>query len=169
MSRKAAILGLGRRGEAWAQLCLNAGWLVRAFDPAPNAASAVARLPGLRREDTISAAVTGADWVICSVPDRLELIQTVVKRAQAEAPHHALVAVASPGHDIERLQACTMRPGQVVRLIETSAGGLAFDVTERNSGELKHLAEAFSTELAAIRSLRSAPGAYSGEADAESA
>lgn len=169
MSRRAAILGLGRRGEAWARLCLDAGWLVRAFDPAPNAASAVVRLPGLRREDTISAAVRGADWVICSVPDRLELIQMVLKRAQAEAPRQAIVAVASPGHDVDSLQACAMRPGQVVRLVERDTGGVALDVTERNAGEVKQVAEAFSAELAALRSLVAAPKPYSGEADAESA
>ncbi|MEM7718685.1 MAG: carnitine 3-dehydrogenase, partial [Pseudomonadota bacterium] len=65
MSRSAAILGLGRRGEVWADLCLQAGWSVSAFDPSPGAASAVTRLPGLERRDTISSAVRGADWIIC--------------------------------------------------------------------------------------------------------
>lgn len=169
MSRRAAILGLGRRGEAWARLCLDAGWHVRAFDPAPNAASAVTRLPGLRREGTISAAVRGADWVLCSVPDRLELIQMVLKRAQAEAPASAIVAVASPLFDIEALQACTMRPGQVVRVHDMEAGGLALDVTDRNAGELKQLAKAMSAELAAMRSLQEFGGSYPDGADAESA
>ena len=118
---------------------------------------------------TISAAVRGADWVICSVPDRLELIQMVLKRAQAEAPRQAIVAVASPGHDVDSLQACAMRPGQVVRLVERDTGGVALDVTERNAGEVKQVAEAFSAELAALRSLVAAPTPYSGEADAESA
>ncbi|MEL7151211.1 MAG: NAD(P)-binding domain-containing protein [Pseudomonadota bacterium] len=169
MSRRASILGLGRRGETWAGLCLDAGFDVRAFDPAPNAASAVARLPGLRREDTISAAVRSADWVICSVPDRLELIQMVLQRAQAEAPAHALVAVASPLHDIDALQSCAMRPGHVMRLVDTVGGGVALDVTDRNGLDAKQLGEALSTELAALRSLCAANVTYSDGPDAESA
>jgi len=169
MSRRAAILGLGRRGENWANLCLEAGWVVRAFDPAPGAASAVARLPGLRREDTISAAVRGANWVICSVPDRLELIQMVLQRAQAEAPPQAVIAVASALYDVDALQSCAIRPGQVVRLVGTGAGGVALDVTDRNADDLKHLAQTLSTELAAVGSLRDEGAAYPGGADAESA
>ncbi|MGR3514233.1 MAG: NAD(P)-binding domain-containing protein [Paracoccaceae bacterium] len=168
MSRRAAILGLGRRGEAWAGLCLNAGWEVRAFDPAPNAASAVARLSGLVREGTISGAVRGADWVICSVPDRLELIQMVLQRAQAEAPE-AVIAVASPLFDVDALQSCAIRPGQVVRVVDAEAGGVALDVTDRNAEPLRVMAEQLSTELAAVRSLREVGSVYSDGADAESA
>ncbi|MEO1536427.1 MAG: NAD(P)-binding domain-containing protein [Pseudomonadota bacterium] len=169
MNRNAAILGLGRRGEAWARLCLDAGWSVRAFDPAPNAASAVARLPGLKREDTISSAVRHANWIICSVPDRLELIQMVVQRAQAEAPQQAVVAVASPVFDIEAIQGCAIRPGQVLRLCETPGGGVALDVTERNAPDLKSLAQKLTMELAALRSLGDDPTTQDDGADAESA
>lgn len=169
MSRSAAILGLGWRGEGWAGLCLQAGWRVCAFDPAPSAASAVVRLPGLDRRDTISSAVRGADWIVCSVPDRLELIQKVVQRAQAEAPENAIIAIASRDHDVETLQSCAVRPAQVVRLIDPTAGGVALDVSERNTADLKRLAKLLSAELAAIRSLRvgSAPEGY--ESDTESA
>ncbi|MEM7752595.1 MAG: NAD(P)-dependent oxidoreductase [Pseudomonadota bacterium] len=169
MSRRAAILGLGRRGEAWASLCLEAGWDVSAFDPAPNAASALARLPGTRRAETISTAVRGADWIVCSVPDRLELVQMVLQRAQAEMPPNGVVAVASPLYDVEALQSCTIRPGQIVRLAESEAGGVALDVTERNTPEFRMHAEALAAELAAVCSLRAGVGPDSYGADAESA
>lgn len=169
MSRSAAILGLGRRGEDWAGLCLRAGWSVCAFDPAPGAASAVARLPGLDRRETISSAVRHADWIICSVPDRLELVQKVIQRAQAEAPPSAIIAVASSDHDIETLQSCAVRPAQVVRLVEPVAGGVALDVSERNTPDLRHIAETLSAELAAVRSLAAEDGTADYESGAESA
>lgn len=169
MSRRAAILGLGRRGEAWASLCLDAGWEVCAFDPSPSAASAFGRLRGARRAETISTAVHGADWVVCSVPDRLELVQMVLKRAQAEMPETGIVAVASPLHDIEALQSCAVRPGQVVRLAEPEAGGVAFEVTERNIPGFRALAATLAAELAAIRSLSTGFGPDVQDTDAESA
>ncbi len=169
MSRRAAILGLGRRGEHWAGLCLGAGWDVCAFDPAVNAASAVARLPGLRRVETISMAARRAELILCCVPDRLELIQMVVQRAQAEADEGSVVAVVSGAHDIDALQSCSIRPGQVVRLAPSDDGGIALDVTSRNAPDLKDAAGALMAELAALQSLQ--PGDFSSdhEASAESA
>jgi 3-hydroxyacyl-CoA dehydrogenase len=169
MSRRAAILGLGRRGEAWAALCLKAGWDVRVFDPAPNAASALGRLPGARRSETISTAVRGADWVVCSVPDRLELVQMVLQRAQAEMPGTAVVAVASPAHDVEALQSCTVRPGQVVRLVEPEAGGVMIEVTERNAPDFRQSAEFLAAELAAVLSFPRSADHDARGTDAESA
>lgn len=168
MSRRAAILGLGRRGEAWAGLCLKAGWDVHSFDPAPSTASAVARLPGLVSAGTISGAVRGADLVICSVPDRLELIQMVLKRVQAEASPEAVIGVASAGHDIEAIQTCSFRPGQIIRLIEPEAQGVAYDVTDRNPPEMRQWAECLAAELAAVLSFVPPPEDHQ-EWDAESA
>ncbi|MEM6386176.1 MAG: NAD(P)-binding domain-containing protein [Pseudomonadota bacterium] len=169
MTRRAAVLGLGRRGEVWARLCLDAGWRVRAFDPAPNAASAVVRLTGIERNETISAAVRGADWVICSVPDRLELIQMVVQRAQAEAPDGALIGVVSPQFDVQAIQSCALHAGQVVRLLTSATGGIAFDVTERNTSAVRQRAEQLAAELAACSSVRGTQEAPSIGPDAESA
>ena len=169
MSRRAAILGLGRRGEAWAALCLQAGWDVRAFDPAPNAASAVARLPGVHRAETISTAVRGVDWTVCCVPDRLDLVQMVLRRAQAEMPSMAVVAVASPLHDVEALQSCTVRPDQVVRVLGPEAGGVMLEVTERNAPEFRQTAERLAAELAAVLSLNANDDGGVQGSDAESA
>lgn len=150
MSRRAAILGLGRRGEAWAALCLQAGWLVRSFDPAPGTASAVARLPGLTPAGTISGAVRDVDLVVCSVPDRLELIQMVLKRVQPEVGPATVVAVPSLSYDAEALQSCSIRPAQIIRLAQADADGVAFDVTDRNASDMRRQAELLSAELAAV-------------------
>lgn len=168
MSRRAAVLGLGRRGEAWAALCLNAGWDVYSFDPAPSTASAVARLSGLVSAGTISGAVRGAELVICSVPDRLELIQMVLKRVQAETSLDAVIGVASTSHDIEAIQACSFRSGQIIRLVEPEARGVAFDVTDRNPPEARQRAELLAAELAAVLSFAPPPADHQGW-DAESA
>lgn len=164
MSRRAGILGLGRRGLAWARTCRDAGWHVSAFDPAPGAHPSGVSVAG-----TISAAVSRADWVFCCLPDRLELVRMVLQRAQSEAPANAILAVVSRDHDVEAVQSCAIRPAQVVRVDETGSGGIALDVTDRNPPELRHMAEATFAELAAIRSLIAPPPPDDHEMDAESA
>lgn len=168
MSRRATILGLGRRGEAWAALCLTAGWQLRSFDPAVSTASAIARLPGIMPAGTISGAVRDADLVICCVADRLELIQMVLKRVQAESPQAAVIGVASATHDIEALQSNSIRPGQIIRLAEPEGEGVAFDVTDRNPPETRQAAKLLSAELAAVLSFTPPPADRHGW-DAESA
>lgn len=169
MTRRAAILGLGERGLHWAHTCLNSGWVVRGFDPEPEADCGVAWPRDWKREATISATVQRADWVFCCLPERLELVQMVIQRAQAEAPKGAVIAVASRQHDIDALQGCAIRPGQVLRLSEAAGGGLSLDVTDRNHAEMRAHVRAGFAELAAIRSL--VPPVMDGpqEEDAESA
>ena len=156
MKRRVAILGLGARGNDWAHTCLGAGWTVDAFDPAPEGAAALAGEPGFRREATISGAVKRADWILCCLPERLELIQTVMQRALAAAPEGAVIAVATRVHDVDVLQNCTIRPGQIVRLAETEEGGVTLDVTKRNAEEMRQAVERAFAELAAVRSLQPA-------------
>ncbi len=168
MTRRVAILGLGDRGVRWAETFHSSGWAVAGFDPDPTAGNPLSKLPDWRREKTISSTVQGADWVFCCLPDRLELMQMVLQRAQAEAPASAIVAVAARTHDIEAVQACTIRPGQVVRVTETDEGGLALDVSERNMPETRAVARAGLAELAAVLSIH--PGeAEDQNRDAESA
>jgi hypothetical protein len=165
MTRRAAILGLGSRGLFWADACDTSGWVLRAFDPDPLARA----LPkGIRRESTISATVRGADWVICCLPERLELVQKVVQRAQAEAPREAIIAIDSDRFDIDTLQSCALRPAQVVRLTGNAADGVAFDVTDRNLPDLRRTLQADIAELAAVVSLMPPP-AKGGAQEAESA
>lgn len=154
MTRRVAILGLGDRGVRWARTFHSSGWAVAGFDPDPSAGKPLNKLPDWRREKTISSTVQGADWVFCCLPDRLELMQMVLQRAQAEAPASAIVAVAARTYDIEAVQACTIRPGQVVRVTETDDGGLALDVSERNIPETRAVAREGLAGLAAVLSMQ---------------
>lgn len=169
MSVRGTILGLGRRGEMLASFCLKAGWEVRAFDPAPLAAAAEARLDGLRRSDTISSAVRHADWVFCCLPDRIELIQKVMQRAQYEAPDNALMAVVSSSYDIETIQSCAMRPSQVFRISMAGDGACTLDMAERNPEDARRRAKRVAEDLAAVGSLFGLHDSSPPDEDAESA
>ena len=79
-----------------------------------------------------------------------------------------LIGVASLVHDVEALQSCSIRPGQIIRLAEPEAEGVAFDVTDRNPPETRQQVRLISAELAAVLSL--APPQVSDQGwDAESA
>jgi hypothetical protein len=169
MTRHAAILGLGTRGSGWASTCLAAGWDVHGFDPAPEGLITAFWPEGCRRETTISGAVHRAEVIVCCLPERLELVQMVLQRAQAEAPRTALIAIASRQFDIDALQGCALRPGQVIRLNETDDGAVALDVTDRNAPELRAEARSVFAEFAAVRSIYPAPTEDDHELGAESA
>ena len=156
MSRRVAILGLGDRGSRWADAFHTSGWLVSGFDPDAAAGRQLAGHADVRREQTISATVHGANWVFCCLPERLELMQMVLQRAQAEAPRDALIAVTSRDHDVEDIQNCVLRPPEVVRIVETEDGTLALDVTERNPSAVRAEAQQVLAELAAMLSLEPA-------------
>ena len=158
MTRRVAILGLGARGARWAEAFHRSGWVVTGFDPEPLAGRNLTRLSDWSRQDTISATVQGADWVVCCLPERLELMQMVLKRAQAEAPKEAIVAVASRTHDIEAVQACAMRPAHVFRVTEAEDGALSLDASDRNAPEARSAARDGLAELAAVLSLSAPDG-----------
>lgn len=160
MSRRVAVLGLGARGTRWARACLDVGWEVAGFDPDDRAGRTLGGA-GWRREGTISATVRRADWVICCLPERLELVQMVIQRVQAEAPRSAGVAVDIRGQDVEAVQGCALRPGQVVRVCERPDGGVALDVSSRNDEALRDEATGLLAELTAVLSLD--PGAIPAE------
>lgn len=159
MTRRVAILGLGARGTYWAETFHRSGWAVSGFDPDPIAGRRLARMSDWTRETTISATVKKADWVFCCLPERVELMQMVLKRAQAEAPAGAVVAVATRQHDIETVQACAMRPSQVVLVALTDEGSLALNLSEKNSAELRAAAKDGLAELAAVLSADAGPDA----------
>ncbi|MEK6217158.1 MAG: 3-hydroxyacyl-CoA dehydrogenase NAD-binding domain-containing protein [Boseongicola sp.] len=131
MTRKAAILGLGQSGGAWAHRFHAAGWNVAGFDPEPLAEGTPNFQHDWRRETTISAAVHGADWVVICVPERLELLRKVIQRAQAEAPKDAIIAVAARIFDIEDIQGCAVRPNCVIRVNTGETGGFIVDLTSK--------------------------------------
>lgn len=165
MTRRVAILGLGSRGLSWAAACDGSGWLVRGFDPDPLAGKANWSRDW-RREGTISATVARADWVFCCLPERLELVRAVLRRAQAEAPREAVIAVSSQGIDLDTLQSCVVRPAQVIRLNAAPEGGVAADFSDRTPRDLRVAAQSDIAALTAIFSLapREDPDAQMGGA-----
>ena len=138
MSGCAAILGLGARGARWAETCLAAGWEVRGFDPDDRSGLGLADGAAFRRETTISAVVRNADWVICCLPERLELMRTVIQRAQAAASESAVIAVVSSAYDADTIQTCAIRPGRVFRIQNAPSGDASMEVTGQNDAEMRH-------------------------------
>lgn len=147
MNKKAAVLGLGERGKAWAEAFRDAGWRVSGFDPEQGVSGLAAGSRGWRREETISTTVAYADWVVFCLPDRLELMQKVIQRAQAEAPERAVLAVSSRQHDIDAVQGCAIRPAQVILVTGAPASGVELNVTGRNAADLKLDALAVLSEV----------------------
>ncbi len=153
MSRRAAILGLGQRGSGWADACLASGWQVSGFDPDARAGGLLTQDATARRAATISETVGRADLIITGLPERLELVQMVLQRAQASAPEDAVLCVDTQLFDLEDLQSCAIRPGHIFRLSETETGSIALDTSPRNRPQLCQSAEMLVTELMAARSL----------------
>lgn len=149
--RRAAILGLGRRGQFWLRTALNSGWHVSGFDPDP-AALPASRRSEWRREHTISATVKDADWMICCLPERLELMQKVIQRAQAEAPDACIIAVDTH-FDVENVQSCAMRRDQLVRVTFDNTAGFSLSVSAYNAPALKQEVTRTLAEFAATLSL----------------
>ncbi|SIT83565.1 carnitine 3-dehydrogenase [Yoonia rosea] len=131
--KTAAIIGGGVIGGGWAARFLLMGWDVRVFDPDPEAArkidevlnNARRSLPGLSDvalpaegqlsvHGTMSAAVTGVDWVQESVPERLELKRKVYQTLQEHCPHDAVIGSSTSGFKPSELQGCATRPEQIV-------------------------------------------------------
>ena len=147
MSRKAAILGLGARGVLWAGLFRDAGWRVSGFDPDPLANGLPRDSRGWRRETAISTTVAHADWVLCCVPDRLELVQKVLQRAQAEAPASAIIAVSTRLQDADAVQSCAIRPAQVIVISGDRVRDFGLNLTPRTTPEVKIAALATLSEI----------------------
>ncbi|NNE82032.1 MAG: hypothetical protein HKN18_17320 [Silicimonas sp.] len=158
MTGRAAILGLGRRGTRWAEACQKAGWEVVGFDPDDRAGRTLAGDKTWHREQTISGTVKGVDWVICCLPERLELMRTVVRRAQAAAPEGAMIAVASRTFDIDAIQGCSIRPSRVFRVTEDDDGALTLDLNAQNPEDMRNLVKETFSGLAAVLSLSPASG-----------
>lgn len=149
--RKAAVLGLGHRGQFWLETALKSGWQVSGFDPDPTAFGGQRR-GEWRRERTISGTVKDADWVVCCLPERLELMQKVIQRAQAEAPESSVIAVDTT-LPVEDVQTCATRRGQLVQVTFDHTAGFALSVTSRNVPALKEKATTTLAEFAATLSL----------------
>jgi len=122
--KKAAIVGGGVIGGGWAARFLLNGWDVAVFDPDPEAgrkigavlANARRALPALydtalpaegelRFHSDLAAAVSGADWVQESVPERLDLKHRVLATICAAAPEQAVIGSSTSGFKPSELNA----------------------------------------------------------------
>ncbi len=150
MSRTVSILGVGETGGDWARDFLEAGWRVRVFDPDPEAEGLTGIRTKIERASTISSCVSEAQWILVAVPDRLELMQKIIQRAQAEAPRDAIIAVTSRVHDVEAIQGCALRPERLVHVARQPDGGFDMNVTQRNSDDFRQEAV---LALSAVRTI----------------
>lgn len=131
--KTAAIIGGGVIGGGWAARFLLNGWDVQVFDPDPQAerkigevlANARRSLPGLtdvalppegtmRFCGTIAEAVTGADWIQESVPERLEIKHATFAEVQAACSEAAVIGSSTSGFKPSELQQGAARPSQIM-------------------------------------------------------
>ena len=128
-----ALIGGGVIGGGWAARFLLNGWDVNIFDPSSEAkrktletlTNARRTLPSLYDNnlplegtlqfcDTLTAAVTHADWIQESVTERLDLKQQVITDIQKHALEGTVIASSTSGFKPSELQAMATRPGQIV-------------------------------------------------------
>ena len=130
---KAACIGGGVIGAGWvARLVLN-GIDVVIFDPDPEAKRRVGEVmkgakrayrkmatKGLPKEGrityakTVAEAVTGADFIQESVPERLDLKHRVLAEIDAHAPKDALIGSSTSGIKPSDMQPAMKRPERLV-------------------------------------------------------
>jgi 5-formyl-3-hydroxy-2-methylpyridine 4-carboxylic acid 5-dehydrogenase len=130
--KSAAVIGLGTMGPGIAATLVRAGMKVTAFDadPAKRAkagdgfAAAAAVLSALAVPDQTAGeiavhenlpdAVAGADLVIETVPENLELKIQVFREIEAQVADDCMLASDTSGIPITKIQAGTRIPGRVV-------------------------------------------------------
>ena len=128
------VLGAGTMGQGIAQVCAQAGYQVRLYDPFPEAVQkataglqtilerleAKGRLEGTA-QDVLSYIRTTTDlddlkntsWIIEAVPERLELKQELFQKLDAIAPQ-AVLATNTSTLSITAIAAATSRPHEVL-------------------------------------------------------
>ena len=123
-TKTAAIIGGGVIGGGWAARFLLNGWDVNLFDPDPEAvrkigevlANARYALPmlydvalpdegALAHCSTVAEAVSGANWVQESVPERLDLKLKVFAEIEAHAPRETVIGSSTSGFKPSELNA----------------------------------------------------------------
>lgn len=165
---KAAIIGGGVIGGGWAARFLLNGWDVAIFDPDPEATrkinavldNARASLPRLYETQmpaegalnfhaTIAEAVTNADWIQESVPERLDIKHATLREIQTTAPN-ALIGSSTSGFKPSELQQNAINPAKIfvahpfnpvylLPLIELVAGDAAKDAVAKAAPILETL------------------------------
>jgi carnitine 3-dehydrogenase len=131
--RRAAVIGGGVIGGGWAARFLQSGVNVTVFDPDPqaerkigevlaNADRAFAKLTNappikrgnLRFVDSVAKAVTDADLVQESAPERLDLKTKLLAEIDAHAPTAALIGSSTSGLLPSDLQAAISHPERLI-------------------------------------------------------
>ncbi len=130
---KAAIVGGGLIGGGWAARFLLHGWDVAVSDPSPNVEAQVGEILENARQwlpaladvpmpaegkltfaESLTDAVSDADWVQESVPEELALKHKVLAEIQANAPDNAIVGSSTSGFKPSELQEGAKNPGQIL-------------------------------------------------------
>lgn len=144
-NKTVAIVGCGVVGRNWALIFLRAGWLVRVFDPDPNAEAKLRRaLTQLCKEVPeffkvsaeaisfhvkLSEAVQGAIWVQESAPDRIDLKRKLYQTVQAHSSPNTLIASSSETLAVSDVQAFTNRSRNLLIVRPTVEGFATNQVT----------------------------------------
>ena len=108
-----------------------------------------------QRDKTISATVIDAHLIVCCLPERLELMQKVIQRVQAEAPDASVIAVDTE-FAVDDVQSCATRRDQLVQVTYDHESGFALAVTSQNTAQIKDTATSTLAEFAATLSIEPA-------------
>jgi len=130
---KAAIVGGGLIGGGWAARFLLHGWDVAVSDPSPKVEAQIGAILDNARQwlpaladvpmpaegkltfaESLSDAVSDADWVQESAPEELALKHKVLAEIQANAPDTAIVGSSTSGFKPSELQEGAKNPGQIL-------------------------------------------------------
>lgn len=130
--KRAAVIGGGVIGAGWVARLIENGIDVAVFDPAPdagqklqavidNAERAYGRLLPKRlakgkvaRAASVGRAVTGTEWIVEAVPERLDLKRQVYAEVEAAADPAAIIASSTSGILPSELQANLAHPGRLI-------------------------------------------------------
>ncbi|MBL4808045.1 MAG: carnitine 3-dehydrogenase [Rhodobacteraceae bacterium] len=165
-----AIIGGGVIGGGWAARFLLNGWTVNIYDPDPDAkrkieaviANARRSLPGLSDVamtpegrvvycDSIAEAVTAANWIQESAPERLNVKHKILAEIQQYCRADAVIGSSTSGFKPSELQQGAKTPGQImvchpfnpvylIPLVEVVGGeNVDQDILQTASGVLSNL------------------------------
>ena len=128
-----AVIGGGVIGGGWVARFLLMGCDVHVFDTDPEASrkinevldNARRSLPGLYEHllpkegqlvfcSSIAEAVSRADWISESIPERLDLKQSAYAEIQGHCPEGAIIASSTSGFKPSELQENASRPQQII-------------------------------------------------------
>ncbi|MFT2019730.1 3-hydroxyacyl-CoA dehydrogenase NAD-binding domain-containing protein [Streptomyces sp. 796.1] len=131
--RRVACVGAGVIGGGWAAHFLARGYDVTAWDPAPDAEARLRRLidaawPAVRElgladgaspdrltvTGTLEEAVSEAQFVQESAPEKLELKQSLLADLDAATPADVVIASSTSGYPMTDMQTAAARPGRLV-------------------------------------------------------